>query len=236
MFNSIDRREALAAVGVGVLFMIIALVVQDIVQEIPALLFLTRDHFTVSGLVDRLSSFELKNSILYSLYIGITAGFIQEGFTFIAVDTRTRYMAFFIGLGFSAVDIAILSLEMYFEPLIDIHGSMSISGFEWILVSLNVVSSILFHPGTATFMKWGQLRGLGRFTYIISSSMHTVLDGGVVYTDLYVIVDRSMYVEASVMFWIIAIAISVVMFVLGVTKLSSVSDEEEFKKEEPVVF
>ncbi|MCY0851350.1 MAG: hypothetical protein OWQ34_01245, partial [Thermoplasma acidophilum] len=153
--HTINRREALIAIGIGVLFMIIALIVQEVVQDIPVFLFLINDHFSTSGIVGELSAFELKNSILYSLYIGLVAGFIQEGFTFLAVDTRGRKMAFFIGLGFSIVDIVILLFETFVVPAIEMHRSLILTPFEGLLASLNIVSSVLFHPGTATFMKWG---------------------------------------------------------------------------------
>ncbi|CAC11329.1 conserved hypothetical membrane protein [Thermoplasma acidophilum] len=234
--HTINRREATIAIGIGVLFMIIALIVQEIAQDIPVFLFLIKDHFSTSGIVGELSVFELKNSILYSLYIGLAAGFIQEGFTFLAVDTRARNMAFFIGLGFSIVDIVILFFETFVVPVIEIHRSLILTPFEGLLVSLNIVSSVLFHPGTATFMKWGQIRGFARITYIISAFLHTAIDGGVVYTDLYVIMNRSTYITASAIFWTVAMSISVIIFIVGLTKLSSVSDADEFRVEKPVVF
>ncbi|MCY0852339.1 MAG: hypothetical protein OWQ34_06360, partial [Thermoplasma acidophilum] len=126
--------------------------------------------------------------------------------------------------------------ETFVVPAIEMHRSLILTPFEGLLASLNIVSSVLFHPGTATFMKWGQIRGIGRITYIISSFLHTAIDGGVVYTDIYVIMNRSSYVTASAVFWIVAMSISVIIFSIGLTRLSSVSDADEFRVEKPVVF
>ncbi|WP_297215966.1 hypothetical protein [Thermoplasma sp.] len=235
LFRGLNRRYALEAVGIGILFMFLALIVQEMIESIPDVIFLIRMHFDLSAMIADLSSIEIKYPILYSLYIGCAAGFIQEGFTYVSVDTRTRRMAFFIGLGFSLVDIFVLILSFLLSAL-EIHHISEIPAAQGILISLNVISSLLFHPGTATFMKWGQIQDMGRLTYLISSILHAGIDGGLVFTDLFIILHRDLYLYATVIFWSLAIVISVAIFLFGLSKLASTKDEDEFRKEKPVVF
>ncbi|WP_153280197.1 hypothetical protein [Thermoplasma sp. Kam2015] len=235
LFRGVNRRYALEAVGIGIFFMFLALIVQEMIEGIPDVIFLIRVHFDLSAMIADLSSIEIRYPILYSLYIGCAAGFIQEGFTYVSVDTRTRRMAFFIGLGFSVVDIVVLILS-FLLPALEIHNIYGISAAQGALISLNIISSLLFHPGTATFMKWGQIQKMGRLTYLISSVLHAGIDGGLVYTDIFIILHRGLYLYTTVIFWSLTIVISVAIFLVGLSKLASTKDEDEFRKEIPVVF
>ncbi|MGC8608588.1 MAG: hypothetical protein ACP5UV_01820 [Thermoplasmata archaeon] len=226
LFEGVRGREAAISIGIGILFMLIALVIQEIIQEIPDIILLYEHHFNVSFLINNLGSIEIKNALLYSLYVGLVAGFIQEGFTYIAVDTRPRKMAFFIGIGFSIIDIAVIF----------IGTAGHIYGYMIFLIILNIISSLLFHPGTATFMKWGRIFGFGRITYLISSILHAALDGGVVYVDIYVITHINRYIVSIEIYWSIVMAISVAIFMIGLFKLNSANDSDEIKKEKPVVY
>ncbi len=220
-------KEALKAVGLGILFMVVALFVQSLIQNIPVLIFLALHGFNL-GLIKNYASLEFRYPLVFSIYLGFIAGAMQEGATYIAVDTENKQLAFFIGIGFSIVDIAILILEIF------IGGIIGITEFQLILIILNIISSLLFHPGTATFMKWGRLKGTGRMTLGISIALHTVIDGGVSFSDLFVIKHPYEYHTVSIIFWIIAMSISIGIFVVGLRKIHGISEIE--KPEPPVVF
>ena len=220
-------KEALKAVGLGILFMVIALFVQSLIQDIPLLGFLALHGFNL-GSIRNYANLEFKYPLVFSIYLGFIAGAMQESATYIAVDTENKQLAFFIGIGFSIVDIAILILEIF------TGGISGITGFQSILIILNIISSLMFHPGTATFMKWGRLRGTGRMTLGISIVLHTVLDGGVLFSDLFVAKHPYDYYTVSIIFWIIAMGISTGIFVVGLRKIHGISGIE--KPEPPVVF
>lgn len=221
LFKGASVREALVSVGIGILFMLIALIVQEIIEGLPDIIILFMHHFSVSYLISSLQGIEIKNALLYSIYIGIAAGGIQELFTYIAVDMRPKNMAFFIGLGFSAVDIIILFTETHSQLV----------GFVMLLVILNIVSSIIFHTGTATFMKWGRIYGFGKVTYMISALLHAAVDGGLVYVDIYILVNPSRYIISSEIYWIFVMIISVSIFTAGIIKLNNArSDQAEREK------
>jgi len=220
-------KEALIAVGLGIVFMAVALFVQAIVQEIPEYIYLGLHGFSISLLVSGYSTFEFQHPLEFGLYLGLVAATMQEVAAYVAVDTRTKQYAFYIGLGFSVVDIIVLMFDTL--PVIG-----RITRFPALLIVLNVIASILFHPGTATFMKWGRIAGFGKGTLGISIFLHAVIDGGVAFLDLWIPFHPSVYVRDSSIYWAIAMTISAGIFIVGLKKLRNV--EESVEREKPVVF
>ncbi len=104
--NVKSRKEKIIALGIGIAFMFIAIIIQEIFQSIPSLYFIYR--FGISNGIKFLYNFEISNIIIYSIFIGGTAAIFQEVFKYISVDTRPKELAIWIGLGFSIVDLVFL--------------------------------------------------------------------------------------------------------------------------------
>ncbi|WP_055032622.1 hypothetical protein [Acidiplasma aeolicum] len=211
LFVNLKFKDVLISVGIGIIFMLGALLIQLIIDQIPEIIILVDHHYNISYLIKNIKTIEIKNAIIYSIYLGMAAGFIQEGFTYFAISIKPEKMAFFIGIGFSAVDIAVIFIEDF----------NNLSGFLLILIILNIISSLLFHPGTATFMKFGKLSGHGIMTYITSSILHTSIDGSLVYTDIYILTHIKQYIISTELFWAFTMVISISIFLIGILKLNS---------------
>jgi hypothetical protein len=209
----------LRSVGLGILYMVVALIAQEIIQSLPAIIFLFYHGFDVASLIDLYPSLLKSYYIQYSIFIGVVAGSFQEGSTYVAVDTRGKKSALFIGLGFAVVDIAVLLAET-------LLGGKPISRFESFLIFLNIVSPLMFHPGTATFMKWGLLMDKGRITLILSILIHAVVDGGLVYVDYYIGFHPDLYHILVYQYWAMVMIISVLIFITGISLLRKVEDVE----------
>lgn len=227
MEETLSNGDYIKAVGLGILYMVIALMVQAIIQQIPEYIYLAMHGFNPIPFTSSYQKLELDYPLEFAIYVGFIAGLMQELATYIAVDTRTRKLAFFIGLGFAVVDIALLLVEN-----IPIYNRLT--SFASILIALNIISSVLFHPGTATFMKWGLLSGAGKVTLLISIVLHTILDGGVEYADLLIMQHPVEYHTLSSIFWAVAMTISVSIFMIGIRLIGRV--EENRQIEPPVVF
>ncbi len=219
--------SAIRAVGLGVLYMVVALMAQEFVESLPAIIFLFYHGFDVTSLIKLYPALLARNYIPYSIFIGGVAGSFQEGATYIAVDTRNKNAALFIGLGFAVVDIAVLLAET-------LLGGKPVSEFESFLIFLNILSPLMFHPGTATFMKWGRLMDKGRITLLLSILIHAVVDGGLVYVDYYIDFHPSLYHILVYEYWAMVMIISVVIFITGISLLRKVEDVEIPQK--PVVY
>ncbi|WP_393971672.1 hypothetical protein OXIME_000248 [Oxyplasma meridianum] len=224
---SASRFAGLRWMGLGVLYMVVALIAQEVIQSLPAIIFLFYHGFDVTYLIDRYPLILKSNYILYAIFIGGVAGLFQEGATYIAVDTRKKKAALFIGLGFAVVDIVFLVAETLF-------GAEPVSRFQSFLIFLNIVSSLMFHPGTATFMKWGWLVNKGRITLLLSILIHAVDDGGLVYVDYYIGFQPNLYHVLAYEYWAMVMVISVAIFVMGISLLRKLEDTEIQQK--PVVY
>lgn len=221
----IGLKSRLGAIGIGVLFMVVALVVQEIIESIPTIYFL----FTSGShsLSQTLLNFEKGKMVLYSLFIGLVAGFCQEFSKFVAVDTRKLSLTIFVGLGFSFVDIAILLAG-------DIQEFASLTTFAVLLISFNVVESIIFHPSTALILKWGHLKSRRMISLVYSVAVHAAIDGGLVYTDLLILGNVHLYKILSLEYWGIVFALTLIT---AITAFMLTRGLEELPvKEEPVVY
>ncbi len=215
-------RYYIEAIGLGIVYMIIALIVQELFESIPVFYYIFVHGLNLSSLKTFIFSLEIHYVILYSIYIGLLAGIMQETATYIAVDTRKKDYALFIGLGFSIIDIVILfisTINIFKNP----HE------IEVILIILNIISSLLFHPGTATFMKWGWLTENNRLTLLISIFMHAMVDGGLVYADIFILTTPHVYIKTIEVYWAIVMVISIFMFLLGYLKLRNVKEPEKIE-------
>ncbi|MGC8562994.1 MAG: hypothetical protein ACP5UZ_07550 [Thermoplasmata archaeon] len=200
-------KNKIVAIGVGIAFMVIALIPQFITQEIPTIIVLVR--YGAVNLIKIMSGFELSNPILWALFIGGTAAIYQESMKYFAVNTQSKYLTIWIGLGFALVDIAVLFIE---------SGSPLIRTFSWtllVLIALNTFSSLIFHPGTALILKYGRTVRKGIYFLLFTILLHGIEDGGLVYADIYVILHQNLYMEVISAFCSVTICISVAAFLMG---------------------
>ena len=200
-------KDKIVAVGVGIAFMVLALIPQFITQEIPTIIILVR--YGVGNLIKIMTTFELSNPIIWALFVGGTAAVYQESMKFFSVNTQSKYLTIWIGLGFALVDIAVLFFE---------SGSALITSFSWtlmILIALNTFSSLIFHPGTALMLKYGRTVRKGIYFLLFTILLHGIEDGGLVYADIYVLLHKNLYTEVIAVFWAATISISIAAFVIG---------------------
>ncbi|MDS0257075.1 hypothetical protein ApAK_05235 [Thermoplasmatales archaeon AK] len=225
--QSSHGRLVLKAIGLGALYMVVALVAQSIVQNLPAVIILSRTGFSTGTFSAAYLKAEIDNAILFSLFLGGIAGIAQEVSEYVAVDTMEKQYAIYIGAGFAVIDIIFLIGET-------LVSGAGLPRFTIILIGLNIILPFLLHPGTAAFMKWGRLMKRGVFALAISILIHAGVDGGLVYTDIYVIVHPAAYHTSAEIYWALAMGISVVIFLIGIRLLAAV--REEVTAEPPVVY
>lgn len=201
------EEHPISAFFIGVLFMVVAIVGQSIVQIVVTMI-VGASRLVPTGII---------GYVLYSVYLGGLAGILQEGNKYVAVDMRDKRLTLPIGLGFSAVDIVFLLLME--TEITGVHNGIPI-----VLISLNIVASLLFHPGTAAFLKFGLLSGRQKPILALCILLHLAIDGGLVFTDFMVLANPASYLTDVAVYWIAAMIIAAVVFVLGIVKLRSVEE------------
>lgn len=222
---SVGFKSRLGAIGIGILFMVVALVVQEIIESVLPIYFL----FTVGAhsLSKTLLDFESGNIVLYSVFIGLAAGFCQEFSKFVAVDTRKLSLTIFVGLGFSFVDIAVLMAG-------NIQEFASLTGFAVLLIFFNTVESLVFHPSTSLILKWGHIKSRKVISLAYSVLVHAAIDGGLVYTDLLILSNPHLYRGLSLEYWGIVFALTIMTALIAFILTRGL--EEIQVKEAPVVY
>ncbi|MGC8663732.1 MAG: hypothetical protein ACP5SF_04270 [Thermoplasmata archaeon] len=199
-------RNKLIAILVGILFMLIALLIQIFVQELPSIIMIM--EYGISEAEKILTNFELSDIFLYALFIGGTAAFFQEIMKLFAVRFQEKEYAFWVGIGFSIIDISVIFIEI-------LLSFRNLSFYEYAILLLNVASSLMFHPGTAMFLKHGLISKEVKIYFPIAFLLHLILDGGVVLSDIYVLKNPSSFAIVVSVYWSIAIFISIFVLLWG---------------------
>ena len=217
----------LSAFGIGILFMIVALIVQEIIESMPTIYLLYIRHISLTDLSTVLFHFEKTYIIEYSIFIGMIAGFCQEFAKYVAVDTRKASRTIYIGLGFSAVDLAVL-----FLPVLLVRPAFT--DFSILLLSFNVILSLLFHPSTAMLLKWGRVMKHQVPVFLLALFSHSLIDGGLVFTDIRVIENVTQDHTYSLIYWAMALAVTAIILIIAL-RLFPKTDERQVA-EKPVVY
>lgn len=215
-----NLKQGIISILIGLLFMLFAIAGQVFVQELP-LLILIYSGITPLKAIKIITNFAYSNIIIYSIFMGGVAGAFQESFKYIAVDTKSKEFSFWIGLGFSIVDILFLLIEEY-------KVFLNITLVAMVIIFLNILFSLLFHPGTAMFLKGGILNSKGSLYLIIAFIIHTIVDGGLVFVTLFVIKHPEFYILTTSIYWLLIMLVAILIFLYG-KKILKNAKEENFK-------
>ncbi|MEM0155881.1 MAG: hypothetical protein QW597_04690 [Thermoplasmataceae archaeon] len=220
-------KKAITAFLLGILFMFVALIVQSVFQVAPLFIFAEIHGSGITASAKAYSILERNNFIIFSIYLGAIAGILQETAKYVAVDTRNKFLTIFIGLGFAAVDIIDLLL-------LNIIAGAAYAGLLMILSVLNIIFSILFHTGTAAFLKSGLISGSGRVYLAVCIILHSAVDGGLVGADYLVFFHPGSSLAIKIIYWALTLLTGVIIFTVGVIKLKR--SMEERQPSEAIVF
>ncbi len=225
-------KKALEAFGLGIGFMLVALILQSAFETIPSGIALFSGFFLGGanpGAVPTINLAESPFLIPYAIFIGLLAGTMQESTKYVAVDSVNKRYALLVGLGYSSVDITLILIGVLY-----LNHAMFQESFA-ILIILNIITSLFFHPGTAFILKWGALEERKGVAFSISILSHAAIDGGLVYADGVTLLSPSNGTLYSAIYWILVVIITAIIIITGI-RLIRKSKENSAKVEEPVVF
>ena len=112
-FNRALWRGSRGWIFIGVGYMLLAVIIQYVLQQIPGLVILIRELPLILGVKDITEINALVFNLLKPyipwliLYYGLMAGVCQEGARYFAVKDREPASALYIGYGFALIDIAV---------------------------------------------------------------------------------------------------------------------------------
>jgi len=209
---SSQRKEVLYSIGLGILLMIGAISIQSVLQSIPAIYLIVK--YGLKELPAKIVALEVKYPLIYAIYIGTIAGVMQELFKYLAVELKPKVFAFWIGIGFSVVDISVLSIDVAIIKVFTVF------------VLLNVIVSLSFHPGTAMMLKYGRLANSKYLFLSITIILHSFIDGGLAFLDILSILVKPAEINYYInIYWSIVMLISVSVLILGWIFINRVQDK-----------
>lgn len=163
------------AIVIGIVAMALALFIQSIFQEIPFLSILLSVN-SLSKANAMYVDLEKAHPFLIAAYLGIMAGFWQEGTKLLAVKYNKDLVAHWVGFGFAVVDIAIFLFGLLPSLFVsDVTGAAI--GITIIGIILQAPFSMMFHTGTAAFLKDGLKKGKWIRNFLVAAVTHSYVDG-----------------------------------------------------------
>ncbi|MDP8011527.1 MAG: hypothetical protein ACP5F1_06635 [Thermoplasmata archaeon] len=197
-----DLKNKIIAVLVGISFMLIALLIQIIFQEMPfIILFIEHGYLNAEKILE---NFEFSYAILYAIFIGGTAGIFQELMKYFGVKIQNIEYALYVGIGFSIIDISVGIIEYLPTKLVY---------YEYIILAVNFLISLMFHPGTAMLLKHGIIINKIGLYLPLTILLHTFIDGGVAFSDI--VINKNNFVFVVTTFLTISVIISLLSLIFG---------------------
>jgi len=237
-FNRALWRGGRGWVFIGVGYMLLAVIIQYVLQQIPGLVILIRELPLMLGVKDiteinALASSSLKPYIPWLiLYYGLMAGVCQEGARYFAVKDREPASAPYIGYGFALIDIAvgvlnlviILAVARTGLPIVPFKNQLqALLTAQYIGIAVQPLASFLFHPGASMFLRAMQTNGRGLRGLAITIIAHTYMDSFTLYLNylLYGLLTATgeLITASSAVYFSTIISISIVLFLIGLNKI-----------------
>ena len=170
------RKQGWAEFLLGTAAFFIAMFVQSPVQQLPLLGAGIRSNADV---VTRGTAF----TIMVALWLGLVAGFVQEGVKYYLVKDRKLREAVFVGLGFGVTEAVVLALATVLPAAMK-GGTVDVPLTNALLSMVERYFATLFHVGTAVFLAYAFRQGFGMRGLLLAVGVHTVLDSITAYLQL----------------------------------------------------
>jgi len=202
------NKNIITVLLIGIGAMSLALIIQSIAQQIPYLYILTSLK-SVSAANSRYVALEKAYPILIAAFLGIMAGFWQELAKFFSVRYFKHFDAPWIGFGFAVVDIAIFLFGLLPGLSASAKDITAISAVSLIGIILQSPFSMMFHTGTAAYLKSGNEKKKALKNFLVAFLAHSYVDGVLVYADIAVVLLGFSLFYSELLVWIPAMAIAV---------------------------
>jgi len=239
-FNRALWRGSRGWIFIGVGYMLLAVIIQYVLQQIPGLVILIRELPLILGVKDITEINALVFNLLKPyipwliLYYGLMAGVCQEGARYFAVKDREPASALYIGYGFALIDITVGILNSlvgvlaysYIESSIPFthHGLLDILLYaQYVGIAIQPLVSFLFHPGASMFLRYMQANRHGLTGLAINIAAHTYIDSFLLYLNnallLGLITNMSIITALLAIYFTTVITTATVLFLMGFNRV-----------------
>ncbi|WP_258393391.1 hypothetical protein [Nanobdella aerobiophila] len=217
LYNKFTWKVNNRAIFIGFLFMLLAVIIQSIIQDIPADI-IAISFILKGGLIHNLAN--LNNIILniirpyyiiYGIYLGIIAGLAQEIARYYSVKNKDPRLSIYYGYGFALVDIIVAILSLF-------TNNSTIIIITIVGVLLQPFISYIYHPGASMLLRAKQENNKGIIYLLYLIFVHAYVDGFTAVIDLSIkfnSLNEYILLNLSYIYFITIIIIPLVIFYLG---------------------
>ena len=225
LFDRFAWRGRASWILIGVSFMILAVVLQAIVQGIPTLIIVLTHMGNAltnpESIINVVQGFVKSNIYWLAIYMGLMAGVFQESFRYLAIKNRELKAALYIGYGFALIDIAFAAISALSSLFITMPMELNVQQYvaaSIVGLILQPVISFTFHPGASMIIRHYQSVGRGLLGLSLMILAHTYIDSFTWYLDNAValgLIGSGLLAPLSAVFFITVVAISILILIVG---------------------
>lgn len=167
------KKQKWAELILGAVAFILAMVIQNPIQQLPLLGIGIRSNADV---IARGTAF----TVGVAIWLGLVAGFVQEGVKYFFVKDRSPNDALFVGLGFGITEV----LSVAVTPIIAVAvagGKLDVPVLQALLSMVERYFAVLFHVGTTVYLAYASKNGLGGKGFLTMATLHGFVDTLAVY-------------------------------------------------------
>ena len=182
---------------------LLAMILQNPIQQLPLLGIGIRSNADV---VARGTVFTMG----VALWVGIVAGFVQEGVKYFLVKDKGTRTALFVGLGFGITEVLFIAVT----PIIAVAatgGKIDVPVGQALLSAVERYFAALFHVGTTVYLAYAAKNGFGGRGFLAMAVLHGFVDTLAAYGQLLTVKSTELAVKFTigleVLFAVVAIAL-----------------------------
>ncbi|NJF24786.1 YhfC family glutamic-type intramembrane protease [Thermococcus sp. Bubb.Bath] len=213
------KKQKWAELILGGVAFLLAMVIQNPIQQFPLLGMGIRSNADV---IARGTAFTLGVAI----WVGIVAGFVQEGVKYLLVKDKGTRTALFVGLGFGITEVLFVAVT----PIIAVAatgGKIDVPVFQALLSMVERYFAVLFHVGTTVYLAYAARNGFGKKGYLEMTVLHGFVDTLAAYGQLLFLESKELAMKFTTGLEVIFAVISIALIVYTLPFARIKEPEEE---------
>jgi hypothetical protein len=213
------KKQKWAELILGAVAFILAMVVQNPIQQLPLLGIGIRSNADV---IARGTAFTLGVAI----WLGLIAGFTQEGVRYFLVKDKSTRTALFVGLGFGITEVLFVAVTPILAVTVT-GGNLDVPVVQAVLSMLERYFAVLFHVGTTVYLAYAARNGFGGKAYLTMALLHGFLDTLAAYGQLLVLKSEELAMKFTIGLEVIfaVIAIALIAYTLPLARIDEPEEE-----------
>jgi hypothetical protein len=213
------KKQKWAELILGGVAFILAMVVQNPIQRLPLLGIGIRSNADV---VARGTVF----TVGVALWVGIVAGFVQEGVKYFLVKDKGTRTALFVGLGFGITEALFIAVA----PIIAVAatgGKIDVPVIQALLSMAERYLAVLFHVGTTIYLAYAVRNGFGGKGFLAMAVLHGFVDTLAAYGQLLFLESKELAMKFTIGLEVILAVVAIALIAYTLSFAGTEEPEEE---------